>query len=161
MFVLLHLPHSTTTAPMRQQGNVTAKVHVSPKLLIPDSHWCTTLVSRPPCLPSTGLYNIADFSPTVLLWHWSRMWTTVIFNLYCISHVANICLGTPRLFKREFPSPLKKDQSQPWKQTILWRFKKLIYKSSISVVALLCSFTAHSEQISEFNQAVKLYEVLA
>lgn len=151
-------PHSTATATasIRQQGNLSAKVQESPKLLIPDSHWCTTLLPRPPCFPSTGLYNITDLSPTMLLWHWSRMWTTVILNLYCVSKAANICLGTPRLFKREFPPPLKKEQGQPWKQTILWRFKKPIYKINISIVALLCSLTALSEQISELIHAVKM-----
>lgn len=137
--------HNTATAPMQQQGNRTAEFCTRVPL-IPDSHWCTTLLSRHPCFPSTGLYHTADLSPTMWLWHWSRMWTTAILNLYCLSKVANICLGTPRLLKREFPPPLKKT-SQQWKQTILWRFKQLIYKTSISTVTLLCSFTAHSEQI--------------
>lgn len=88
-------------SPCASAMNVNGKVRVSPRLLIPDSHQRKTLVSRPLCFPST--YNITDLSAAVLLWHWSRMQTTVILKFYCVSKVASVYLGTQILFNQEFP----------------------------------------------------------
>lgn len=57
-FVLLHLAHSTATALVRQQVNVTVKVRVCPRLLVPDPHWYATSVSRPGYFPSTWLTSL-------------------------------------------------------------------------------------------------------
>lgn len=142
MFVLLHLSTTQPQPPCSSKGTELQKsVHESPELFIPDSHWCTTLLSRHPCFPSTGLYHTADLSPAMWLWHWSRMWTTAILNLYCLSNAANICLGTRGLLKREFPPPLKKarvsNESRPSCEDLKSWFTKPVF--------LLSPYCAHSQ----------------